>query len=143
MGLINGVAVDDNHNDPDNPLAPDDSFGGWVCVNAKKISHDEIVSALLTGKYYSSSGPEIINYGIKNGKVYVECSPVKRICFVAGGATSIGGIVRGEAGCDVTTGEYELSGKEVYVRIECIDSSGKTAWSNPLYGEWDDVDWAG
>ena len=134
---INGVAVDDNHNDPDNPLAPDDSFGAWVTVRAGKAAHEDIVAAILAGRYYSSSGPSIYNYGVKDGYVYAECSPVKRICFVAGGATSIGGIVRGENGGDVTEGRYKLTGKERFVRIECIDEKGRTAWSNPLYGEWE------
>ena len=134
---INGVAVDDNHNDPDNPNAPDDSFGGWVMVNAEKIDHESIASALVEGRYYSTNGPSIYNYGIKAGYVFAECSPVKRICFVAGGATSIGGIVRGANGSDVTQGVYKLTGKERFIRIECIDENGKTAWSNPIYGEWE------
>ena len=132
---INAVAVDDSHNDADTPLAPDDSFGGWVAVNAGKVDHESITAALISGQYYSSNGPSLYNYGVKDGYVFAECSPVKRICFVAGGATSIGGIVRGENGCDVTQGTYKLTGKERYVRIECIDENGKTAWSNPLYGE--------
>ena len=134
---INGVAVDDSHNDAEEPFAPDDSFGGWVMVSAVKVNHESIVSALIAGEYYSSNGPSLYNYGVKDGYVFAECSPVKHICFVAGGTTSQGGIVRGENGSNITQGTYKLTGNERYVRVECIDEHGKTAWSNPLYGEWE------
>ena len=32
--------------------------------------------------------------------------------------------------------EVELKGNETYVRIECSDVYGRTAWSNALFMNW-------
>ena len=34
---------------------------------------------------------------------------------------------------DITYVEFPLVGNEDYVRIECIDCNGNTAWSNPIF----------
>ena len=53
------IAGDDNHNKYGftNPKA--DSFGGWVCINAKKLEYQEVMSALKNGDFYASTGPQI------------------------------------------------------------------------------------
>jgi hypothetical protein len=33
----------------------------------------------------------------------------------------------------ITRASYEFIPKSVYVRIECTDNHGKTAWSNPVF----------
>lgn len=126
---INAVAGDDNHNDPE----LFDSFGGWVQVYARELTHDSIIEALKSGSFYASSGPSISEYGIINGEVYVQCSPVKSIRFIAGGVIGAGDIVLAEAGDLLEQARMRLDGREQYVRIECVDGQGKTAWSNPIY----------
>lgn len=132
---IHGLASDDNHNE--GVFA--DSFGGFVWVKAEELSHDRIIEALLTGNYYSSSGPEIYDWGVRDGVVWVECSPVVRVNVIAGnevgaGGTVFGGIFAGDAGSSTMTGaEFPLEGDESYVRVECVDDKGRTAWTNALY----------
>lgn len=127
---VNAFASDDNHNQDILP----DSCGGWIMVQAESLEHDNIVNALIEGNYYSSSGPEIYDFGIKDGVVYVECSPVNNVNFMAGSGINAGfscwGIPKEDT---LTKAEYELKGDESYVRIECIDKYGKTAWSNPIF----------
>ena len=126
---IKAFASDDNHNGE-----YDDSLGGWVMVNAPSLTHDNIVSALLNGDYYSSSGPEIKDFYIEDGVVSVKCSQVQRVNFIAGNVISDGMAVHGEKDRDsLTEAQYRLKGHESYVRVECVDRRGKTAWSNAIF----------
>lgn len=55
--------------------------------------------------------------------VLTGCSGVEKINFIAGGV--IGG--------SETILSHELKGNETYIRIECVDEKGRTAWTNPLW----------
>lgn len=127
---INSTAADDNHNEG----LFDDAYGGWICVNADKLEHDKIVTAIMNGNYYSSSGPELLDWGIQNNTVFVKCSLVQRINIIAGGTINSGiSIVSSHSTDELTYAEYHLKGNESYIRVECIDSFGKAAWSNPIF----------
>lgn len=126
---INAFASDDNHND-----GLEDSCGGWVCVNADKLDQDAIVRELIRGNYYSSAGPEIREWYIEDGIVHVSCSPVNRITFVAGNVINDGWTFHGTPlQDDRTEADYRLKGHEIYIRAECTDRYGRTAWTNPIY----------
>ena len=127
---ILGFASDDNHNEG----LFDDSCGGFIVVNADALTHEDIVENMICGNYYSSSGPEIYDWGIRDGRVYVDCSPVYRIDFIAGNFVNDGrSMVCGSKEETVSEAFYDLKGHETYVRVECTDRDGKTAWSNPIY----------
>ncbi len=127
-----GVATDDNHN----KSARDDSFGGWISVNAPALERESILRAILEGRFYASQGPVIENYGIRDGRVHVACQPVARVNFIAGGAIGLGCAVFSEDGENtLLEASYALRGKERYVRIECVTKDGRVAFSNPLYPE--------
>ncbi len=134
---IHAFACDDNHNSEKLP----DSLGGAIVVCPKEndeLSHDTIMENILAGNYYSTSGVDIFEWGIreKDGKneVYVECSDAVRIHFLVGGKVGDGETIlpktRGET---ITSGAYTLKGTESYVRIECVDKYGQKAWTNPYY----------
>lgn len=127
---ILAFASDDNHNEG----LFDDACGGFIVVKSEKLTHEDIVRNMLAGNYYSSAGPEIYDWGIRDGVAYVDCSPVYRIDFVAGNDIN-DGITRMCSSYDETIrhGEYELKGHETYVRVKCTDKNGKTAWSNPIW----------
>ncbi|WP_105615436.1 CehA/McbA family metallohydrolase [Vallitalea okinawensis] len=125
-----GIATDDNHNKFDESDPRSDSFGGWVCVKAPELTQDAIADALLEGRFYSSCGPEIYDYGVIEGKVYIECSPVQSINFITYKKRSQMEIA---AGNTLTKATHQLDGSELYVRIECKDIYGKTAWTNPIF----------
>ena len=111
-----------------------DSLGGYIMVKAEELSQEAIVEAILGGNYYSSSGPEIYDWGIRNGVAYVQCSPVSRVNFMAGNAVNAGASVLSKTEQDdMTYAEFTLCGKETYLRVECVDRHGKIAWSNPIF----------
>lgn len=121
-------AADDNHNDG----IFDDAFGGFIMVNARNLTHDAIVSAILSGNYYSSAGPYILEWGIKNGTAYICCDSVERINFIADGYVGAGTTVIAKEE-PLQKAEWKLTGKEKYIRIECVDAQGRRAWTNPMY----------
>lgn len=127
---INAFASDDNHNEG----KYEDSFGGWICVQAPELTHDAIIENFLAGNYYSSCGPVINDWGIRDGKAWISCSPVNRIHFVCGNVINDGTAILGRSLEDsLTWGEYEMKGHEAYVRAEVTDRYGRTAWTNPIY----------
>lgn len=126
---MNGFASDDNHDHG----RFDDAFGGWIVVLAPELTRDAVIRAILAGSYYSSSGPEIRAWGVRDGHVWVECSPCERVTLVAGGCVGAGETIIDTTGAGLRRAEFALRGDETYVRVECVDARGKTAWTNPLY----------
>ena len=125
-----GVATDDNHNHP----GLYDSCGGYIMVKAPKLTRESITRSIVEGNFYSSCGPEIFDWGIHDQVAFVTCSPVQRINFIAGNYVGAGATILSENGGDhVDYGILRLRGDETYVRVECIDSTGRRAWSNPIF----------
>lgn len=124
------VATDDNHNGG----IFDDACGGYIVVQAKELTQDDIIEAIMEGSYYSSSGPLIHCFGVRDNKVYVECSDVYRINFIVGNLVNDGiSYICDDFEKTINHGEYELKGHESYVRVECVDKYGRCAWSNPIF----------
>ncbi len=123
-------AADDNHNEGTFP----DALGGYIMVKSPELSHEALVQNLLCGNFYASSGPQIFDWGIREGVAYVDCSPVCRIDFIAGNYINDGcSCLSPSPTHTLTHGEYRLKGHESYVRVRCSDLFGHTAWSNPLF----------
>ncbi len=130
---INAFASDDNHNEG----LFEDSCGGWICVQAESLSHDDIVRNFMNGNYYSSSGPEIYDWGVKDGVAWIDCSNVNHVNFICGNIINDGTTVLGKRFEDsLTHAEHRLKGHEAYIRVEVVDKYGRTAWTNPIYLEW-------
>lgn len=122
-------ASDDNHNQG----IFDDACGAWIQVAAPSLSHEAIVSALLQGDFYSSCGPEIFGWGVENDCVWVECSPCERVSFICGGFVHAGATQISADRDGICRAEFPLTGKETYVRVECVDYDKKTAWTNAIF----------
>ncbi|MCX7919010.1 MAG: CehA/McbA family metallohydrolase [bacterium] len=120
-----GFAVDDAHE------RVVDYCGGWIWVKAPELTKEAICSAIRQGAFYSSTGPEIYTIEIQDNKIFVECSPVSRINFMCNGWN--GWTVWPNQGETITSAEFPIRDKVRYVRIECVDTFGKIAWSNPFY----------
>lgn len=127
-----GIATDDNHNLF--PLDSDscDSFGGWVCVKAKELTAPAILDAVAEGSFYSSAGPEIRRFAIEDDRVIFECSTVDRI-HVVGDRRQYQTAVGRPGRRDLTSFSTRLKGGEKYVRVECVDATGRRAYTNPIF----------
>ena len=106
-----------------------DTFGGWIQVKAPELTHEALIRSIKAGSFYASTGPEIYDFGIDDqGKVYIDCSPCEQIHFVAYRyrAPSV-------LGSGLTHAEYQAPEGQYYVRCECVDRGGRTAYTNPIY----------
>lgn len=102
-------------------------------VKAPNLSLEEILTVIRKGLFYSSNGPEIRDLRIQGSEIRVAASPVKAINFVAN--SSHGERFTAIKSDALTGAVYKVQGKEKYVRIECVDAEGGTAWSNPVFFE--------
>jgi hypothetical protein len=125
---------DDNHNGFASATgwpfsnAERDSFGSWIMANAAERSQPALMEALSLGNFYTTEGPEIHSFAVIDGSVHVRCSPVNRI------------IIKGERrnfvrrlGEGMTELVAPLNGESRFVRLECTDGEGRSAYSNPIW----------
>jgi len=121
---LNMIATDDAH------FKTNDYFGGWVMVKAEENTPEALLAALKTGAFYSSLGPEIHDIRIVNDTVEIECSPVSTMIVQAEGTTTQS--INGDAMAKGTLPLKHLDASP-WIRVSVIDSSGKRAWSNPIW----------
>jgi len=121
-----GVAVDDGHD------SPADHGLGWTMIRAEELSTEAVVEALRQGRYYSSTGPEIKDIGLTDGRLRVSASRVKSIALVSSPAQ--GSRRLAPARRTITRAEFALPPPQYarYCRVEISDRNGKKAWSNPI-----------
>ncbi len=120
-----GIAVDDAH------CHATDWFGGWVMVKAPELSVSAILEAIRSGCFYASSGPEIRNVAFADGRVVVDCSPVRAIDIVSSGPC--GHSFRDPDGGLMEHLESQVTNISGYIRVQVTDAEGRSAWTNPLY----------
>jgi len=120
-------AVDDAHITPEHP----GWNGGWIRVNAADRSGPAILSAIRTGNFYSSCGPEIHSIESDGASVTVRTSPV-RFVRLAGPASSGKrvGSFDGELQSEAT---LEIAPDWPYAYLEVEDACGRRAWTNNLF----------
>ena len=121
---IFAVATDDGHQSWQHCL-------GWVNVNAEK-NVDSILRALESGAFYSSCGPEILDFYVEDGEAHLKCSPCKYIKFRNGKRPTR--MLKNEDGL-ITEASMKLPECATYVRGIVEDAEGRRAWTNPIYLE--------
>lgn len=125
-----GLATDDAHYHF-NPHRPVDTCGGWIMVKAESLTLENVLAAIARGEFYSSNGPTIDYVSITEGVIRVDCSPVRMINFIANNGR--GERFTAQTEQRLTRAEYKIRGSEKFIRIECVDFQGKTAWTNPIH----------
>lgn len=119
-------AADDFHNLPYRR----DFAMGWVHVKAESLAPEALLTALKTGHFYSSTGPQLHDIQVVPGeKIYVRCSSVESI-FVTG---VVSRAVRTHS-FNLTEAELNISRlNSPYCRVTVRDALGRRAWSNPIW----------
>lgn len=118
------VACDDTHQHQP------DLGGGFIRVKAEHLNHASIMEAILAGSFHASQGPLIDQFHVENGEAYIACSAC---CSIGLLADSHPGMALNDASCSMTEGSFTLRGTERYVRVVVKDSTGKKAWSQPIW----------
>lgn len=125
------TCCDDAHNYHDFSSPHNDSFGGWVFINAKKLEYSEIMKALQNGEFYASTGPEILSLVQDGDKVKVKTSPCSKIFLLTDGRRK--GAVLAENGETVCEAEFILNEQDRFFRIRVEDENGKNAYTQAYY----------
>lgn len=121
-----GFASDDTHDYTKH------ACGGWIVVKAKELTYSSIHDAIISGSFYSSTGPEIYDFYLEGNQAVVKCSPACAIHFIT--YDNLGkSFYSGNK--ELTECSYTLQGVEKFVRVEIVDGKGKKAWSNPIFPE--------
>lgn len=121
------VGTDDNHNAPKNP----DSFRAFTMINAKALTYDDITAALLRGDFYASEAPEIHELYYKNGKIHIECTPVREITVNC--LTRRSCHIRSENGEPITSADIGIPYDAGYFRVTVTDNAGCRATTNAYF----------
>jgi hypothetical protein len=118
------VATDDAH------FYEPDHFGGWVMVKSAENTPEALLSALKSGDFYSSQGPELRDIRLFEDRIEVDHSAVAAM-IVQGQGTA----ARAVHGHSMTTSALDLTrfGNSPWLRITLMDAAGKRAWSNPIW----------
>jgi hypothetical protein len=124
---------------PDRPvwaIAADDSHRervgqGWILAAAPALTAPALKEALLSGRLYASNGPQFTTIGVdgESGGVAVKAPGAEVLRFV-GDDGNVRQWVRCESGLYVPPSKGD---KERWVRVEALDSAGRTAWSQPFW----------
>ncbi|MDI7276084.1 MAG: CehA/McbA family metallohydrolase [Anaerolineae bacterium] len=123
--LLWGLSVDDAH------WGHGDYGQGWVMIKARELTQPAILQALAAGHFYATQGPEIHDFQVTPEAIHVRCSPACRInCISLGGYGGLWAL----AGADglLTEATFRRRQPRTYVRVECADAEGRTAWTQPV-----------
>ncbi len=121
------LAVDDAHIRPEHP----GWNGGWIVVNSDKLEEKSILSAIRSGNYYASRGPEFKSIALDGDRVTIQTSPVQFIRLVG---PSWYGIQLGSFdGSLMEFASIKLPDDWDYQYLEIEDRIGHVAWTNTLF----------
>jgi hypothetical protein len=137
--LLWALATDDSHH------PGYDSGFAWTAVRAAERSQEAVLDALREGRFYCSTGPELIDVRVEDDAVTVRCSPAASVTLVSSryrGARANAGRLGYPNGCEildrdpsglVTACRLERPYGTPYGRLEVADAKGRRAWTNPLW----------
>jgi len=125
--FFNLVASDDSHR------YNGEAGKSFTMIQADVLTRESLLEAFDAGRFYCSQGPAFEQISVEDGVISVQCSPVEHIVFYSNIASSR---ERCQSGHGITSGVYhalDLPGRtDAFVRIQLIDSEGRSAWSNPI-----------
>lgn len=128
------IGADDNHNWQPKPVTygvPEyDSCGAFTVIFAKELTYSAIMDALFAGKFYASQGPEIFSLWCDDEKIYIKCSPAKRIYLSTNGRCLQWRYSDKEPLCEAV---FDIPKENTYFRITVEDYDGKHANTNAYF----------
>ncbi len=125
------TACDDCHTKAPIGSPYNDSFGGWVMIDAEALNYGTVMEALKRGDFYSSTGPEILEIAKNSGTISIKTSPAKSITMLTGGRRTE--VKFAEENSPLTSAEFKLKAHDGYVRIRVEDYCAKKAYSNAYF----------
>ena len=142
--LIFGVATDDSHRYHSFSSKDSNSGRGWVMVNSKKLDTKNIISAMESGDFYSSTGVHLkkLSYDKKKISLIVDSEPGinYKIIFLGYQINSEEVVeLKNVQGPSAT---YNYQKEDIFVRVRItsnakknnpiLDNETKKAWTQPF-----------
>lgn len=125
------TACDDSHNLDGFDSQYNDSFGGWVCINAEKLEYGEIMDALQKGDFYASTGPVIHSLVLDGDKVRIEASDAVQISLITCGRRARS-VIADKSGT-INSAEFEVRKDDKYFRLRVEDAEGHKAYTQAYF----------
>ena len=121
------IAGDDNHNKTPLGSPSSDSFGGYIMINETKPEYSAVMKALWQGRFYVSTGVEILSITKDENQVTVTVSGAESIHMRTGGRRCRSAY--GEDGKPITEATFTLDPKDRFFRFKIKGEGGKIAYS--------------
>jgi hypothetical protein len=119
-----GFANDDSH------AARGDVELGWNTAYVKEHTLDGVIDALVSGRFYPSTGVTITGIHVDGDKIRIETENAQRIVALKNTGQRF-------AVADASSIEVSVPPKAKYVRFECWGPGEKFAWTQPFFVEED------
>ena len=126
------VGADDNHSRYIGTRMCDEGIA-FTVIKAEELTYASVIKALEDGNFYASTGPEIYELYLEDGKVYVKCSDADRITISYGIRKA--GIVCNDDYSPVNEATFVLPNDYDYFRITVVDENGRQACTNAYFME--------
>ncbi len=124
------AAVDDCH------WYEGDECRSFIWVKAEECAEDALLPAMRRGDFYSSQGPRMaVSFDPDAGIVSVDCPAedgVKTAVYFTDTAWTGHRSDNAAGDAPLTHGEFALTGRESFVRVEVIDRAGRRAWGQTV-----------
>ena len=99
-------------------------------VQADGLTVPSVMSALRSGRFYATTGPEIHQIENRNNQeLIVHCSPAESVIFYSDSPWASGRVVIRSG---MTECAYLVQKNDHFVRVEVRDAAGRKAWSAPI-----------
>ena len=129
------IAADDAH-------SINDAFGGWIMVKAEDLKYATVIEALKRGDFYASTGPEIFELSLEDGKLSVKTSEALGIYVMT--ERRVTRSVNATEEAPITEAVFDISQyladsvpekllKRPYIRVYVRDAKGGFAWSRAYF----------
>lgn len=108
----------------------DPSLGrAWIEVLAPSLDPDSLLSSLRQGAFIASTGARFTRLTVTGTTIAAEAALGTSLRFIGRGGQLLKAI-------NGTSGSYQVTGNEGYVRVEAIRNDGARAWSQPFFISW-------
>jgi hypothetical protein len=136
--IVWGVAVDDSHEfkKPDYGQAVESPGYGWIVVRAAELTAPALKASIKRGDFYASSGVSIQDISYSGTILSITMDPPSGPLTSNAPRFSTAFIGKDGRLLDRVKGpkpSYRIRGDEAYVRAVITDSSGRQAWTQPVF----------
>ena len=101
----------------------------WIEVLAPAADLGSLLSSLRQGAFIASTGGEFTRLSVTGTTITAEAASGTSLRFIGRGGQLLKAF-------SASTGSYQVSGDEGYVRVEAIGENGTKGWSQPFFVSW-------